>query len=78
MRNKGPLSEATKQKIREARKNQIFTEETKKKLSGKVVVIDKQGILSKIPKEQYYNQSGPKNEWEWIFHKAKGALGRKR
>ena len=74
--NKGPVSEETKQKIRDARKKQVITEETKKKLSGKVSVIDKNGNRSKITKDQYYSQTGPKNEWQWVSHKSKEALER--
>lgn len=51
--------------------------ETKEKLSGKVVVIDKQGKLYRIPKEQYYSQTGPKNEWEWVHHKSAEGSSRK-
>jgi hypothetical protein len=75
--NKGPLSEDTKQKIREKRKLQVFTDETKKKLSGKVIVVDKQGNMLKITKEQYYAQVGEKDAWEWIFHRNKEAMKRK-
>ncbi len=71
------ISESTKNKIREARKNQIITEETKQKLSGKVVVIDKLGNCSKILKSQYFSQIGPKNEWEWVAHRSKEAALRR-
>lgn len=74
---KGPLSEETKQKIREKRKEQVFTDETKEKLKGKVVVIDKNGNLSKMNKEQYYSQTGPKEDWEWVSHKSKEAKMRR-
>lgn len=74
---KRPVSEETKQKIREARKHQVITEETKKKLSGQVIVIDKNGNSGKIPKDQYYSQTGPKQEWQWVSHKSKEALKRK-
>jgi hypothetical protein len=63
------VSDETKDKIRRARANQIFTEETKQKLSGKVVVVDRSGNKTKISKEQYYSQSGPKEEWEFINHR---------
>lgn len=76
--NKGPLSEETKNKIREARKLQVITKETKEKLKGKVVVIDKTGKLSKMDKEQYYMQTGPKEDWEWVSHKSKEAKLRKK
>jgi hypothetical protein len=66
--NKPPMSEQTKLKIKEARKNQIFTDETKKKLSGKVIVIDKSGEIKKIPKDEYYSQIGCKSNWEYVAH----------
>jgi len=51
--------------------------ETKQKLSGYVVAINKRGELSRIPKNQYYAQTGPKDEWEWVSHKSKEAATRK-
>ncbi len=66
--NKPPVSEDTKEKISKARKNQIFTEATKKKLSGKVIVVDKNGNIKKIPKEEYYSQTGDKSDWEYVAH----------
>ena len=74
--NRGPVSEQTKQKIRIARAGQIFTEETKKKLSGKVVVVGKKGNRSKISKEQYVSQVGPKTDWEWVAHRSTEAKQR--
>jgi hypothetical protein len=71
------VSELTKEKIREARKSQVFTEETKKKLSGTVLVVDKSGSLYKIPKDQYYSQTGSKEQWEWVSHKSKEAKMRR-
>jgi hypothetical protein len=77
--NRGKIASAeTKQKIREARAKQIFTDETKQKLSGKVVVINKQGELSKISKEIYYSQTGPKEDWEWVMHRSAEAKIRKK
>jgi len=55
----------------------ILTDETKKKLSGKVIVVDKEGNMLKITKEQYYAQVGEKDTWEWIFHRNKEAMKRK-
>lgn len=75
--NKGPLSEETKEKIREKRKFQVITEETKEKLKGKVVCVNKEGIIRKISKDQYYSQTGPKEQWEWVFHKSKEAQTRR-
>lgn len=75
--HKGPLSNETKEKIREARKLQVITEETKQKLKGKVVCVNKEGALNRINKDQYYGQSGPKEDWEWVFHKSKEGLKRR-
>jgi len=53
------------------------SKETKEKLSGYVVVVDKSGEVSRISKEQYYSQVGPKNEWEWISHRSAEGMARK-
>jgi|688.fasta_scaffold113424_2 hypothetical protein len=34
--------------------------------TGKVVCVDKQGNCKHIPKEEYYSQTGPKEDWEWV------------
>lgn len=31
----------------------------------------------KIPKDQYYSQIGPKDQWEWVSHKSKEAKMRR-
>jgi hypothetical protein len=67
------VSDSTKKKISDALKGHSPTEETKKKLSGTVCVVDKHGNRSKILKEQYYSQVGPKNNWNWVSHKSKEA-----
>ena len=36
--NRSPMSEDTKQKIRDARKLQVITQETKDKLKGKIII----------------------------------------
>jgi hypothetical protein len=71
------VTDDTKAKIKLARSKQIFSEETKQKLSGKVIVIDKLGNVLRIPKEQYSSQSGPKDEWEYLFHRDKLATMRR-
>lgn len=77
--NRGKIvSDITKQKIREARAKQVFTDETKKKLSGKIVVINKAGELSKIDKDLYYSQVGAKEDWEWVMHRCAEAKSRKK
>jgi len=77
--NRGKIvSDTTKQKIREARAKQVFTDETKKKLSGKIVVINKAGEISKIDKDLYYSQIGPKEDWEWVMHRCAEAKSRKK
>ena len=76
-KNKGPLSEETKDKIRKARQLQIFTQETKDKLKGKIVCINKFGQLKKIDKEIFYSQCGLEKEKEWVFHKSVEGIKRK-
>jgi len=75
--DKGPLSEDTKQKIREARKLQLFTLETKEKLKGKVVCINMSGELSKIDKEVFYSQTGSTEQKVWVFHNSTEGKKRK-
>lgn len=75
--NKGPLAEETKQKIKVARAKQQNVKSWGEQNQGKVIVINKEGISSRIPKEQYYAQSGPKSEWEWLSHKSADANARK-
>lgn len=72
------VSDETKEKIRHARARQIITEDTKQKLKGKVVVIDKMGVMAKITKEQYLAQLGPKDKWQWVAHRSIEARARKR
>lgn len=76
-RNKGPLSEETKNKIRKARQFQVFTQETKDKLKGKIVCINKSGQIKKIDKEIFYSQHGLDIEKEWVFHKSFEGIKRK-
>lgn len=84
------VSEVTKEKLRNVVRTQEqkdhlskinlgkkVSNETRQKLSGCVVAINKQGELSRIPKDQYYAQIGPKDEWEWVFHKSREAATRK-
>lgn len=74
--NKGPLSEVTKEKIRAARKLQVITQETKDKLKGKIVCINKFGVVMKIEKELFYSQTGDSAGHEWVFHNS--AEGKRR
>jgi hypothetical protein len=60
--NKTPMTEDTKNKIRAARKNQVFTSATREKLSGKVVAINKVGDIEKIPVELFRVSD------DWVFH----------
>ena len=76
MRNK-VVSEEQKQHLREVNLGKKASDATKKKLSGKVVVVDKAGKLLRITKEQYYVQTGPKINWEWIMHRCKEAKMRR-
>jgi hypothetical protein len=75
--HKGPLSDETKQKIKEARSKQKNIKSFGEQNQGKVIVINKEGKSSRIFKEQYYSQTGLKNEWEWVSHKSKEAITRK-
>jgi hypothetical protein len=75
--NKGPMSEETKNKIRKARQLQMFTEETKEKLKGKIVCINSNGEIKKISKEVFYSQHGSDVEKEWVFHKSIEGIKRK-
>ena len=76
--NKGPLSEETKQKIKVARANQKNVKSWGEQNQGKVIVINKQGVVSRIPKDAYYSQQGPKNDWEWVSHRSIEAIARKK
>lgn len=75
--NRNPVTEETKQKIREKRKLQIFTDETKQKLKGKIVCISKIGEIKKIDKELFYSQVGLDEQREWVFHRSREGLNRK-
>jgi len=75
--NKGPVSEETKQKIKEARAGQSNVFPLGEYLKGKVIVVDKSGNKKSISKEVYYAQTGPKQEWEWVSHKSKEASVRR-
>jgi hypothetical protein len=43
-----------------------LVKEGKHHLLGTVPVINKNGIRSRISKDEYYSQSGPKDHWEYI------------
>lgn len=75
--NKGPMTDETKQKIREKRKLQIFTDETKEKLKGKIVCVNQEGSIQKIEKELFYSQVGPDEQKQWVFHNSKEGKKRK-
>jgi hypothetical protein len=75
--NKGPLDEETKMKIKEARSTQENVFPIGDFLKGKVIVVDKQGNKTTITKDSYYNQTGPKENWEWVSHKSKEARMRR-
>ena len=75
--NKCPLCEGTIMKIKEARSTQKNVFALGDFLKGKVIVVDKQGNKTTITKDSYYNQAGPKEDWEWISHKSKEARMRR-
>jgi hypothetical protein len=70
---KGPLSEETKAKIREARKQQEFSKETKEKLKGMVVVVNEQGMIKRVTKQEFYSSENT----EWVFHNSNEGKRRK-
>ena len=72
MRNR-VLTEEQKQHLRKINLGKKASPSTKQKLSGMVVCISKSGELKRIPKDQYYSQTGPKEGWEWLSHRSKQA-----
>ena len=75
--NKGPMSSETKQKIREKRKLQVFSDETREKLKGKIVCVNQGGEIQKIEKEFFYSQTGPDEQRDWVFHNSNEGKKRK-
>jgi hypothetical protein len=75
--NKGPMTDGTKQKIKDKRKLQVFTTETKEKLKGKIVCVNKIGEIKKIEKEIFYSQLGSDELKDWVFHNSKEGKKRK-
>lgn len=43
---------------------------------GTVIVVDKNGATSRIKCEDYYNQSGPKDDWEFATNRSREGLKR--
>lgn len=77
--NKGRvISEEQKQRLREVNLGKTLSEETKQKLKGKIVVIDKQGNISKIDKEKYYSQPETGDERTYVFHNCAEGKRRKK
>lgn len=70
------LSEETKNKIREKRKLQEFSEETKEKLKGFITVVDIEGDIYRIPLEKYNSQNEVGNDREYVTNNSLD--GRKR
>ena len=76
--NKGKyVSDETKEKLRQANLGKTCSEETRKKLSGGVVVVDKDGNCCKISKEVYHSQLNTGNERDYVFHNSKEGNRRK-
>lgn len=44
---------------------------------NKVSCYNKDGVCKQIPKDEYFSQSGPKSDWEWVQIKSKEAILRK-
>ena len=78
IKNRPPITEETREKLRIASTGQVISEATREKLRGFVVVVNKYGQLSRITKDQYYSQTGPKEEWEYLQHRNKLAQERMR
>lgn len=76
--NREPIGEETRTKIRSARLKQVNVFPLGAYVKGRVIVVDKFGNKTTIPKEVYYAQTGPKEEWEWVSHKSKEAISRRR
>jgi hypothetical protein len=72
-----PVDEGQKEKIRIARSMQENVFPLGDYIKGKVIVVDKFGNRTTIPKEIYYSQTGPKESWYWVSHKSKEAKPRK-
>ena len=71
------MKDETKQKIKDKRKLQVFTTETKEKLKGKIVCINKIGEIKKIEKEIFYSQADSDEQKDWVFHNSKEGKKRK-
>jgi hypothetical protein len=76
-KNRGPKSEETKKKISATLLGRNLTDEVKEKLKGKVVSINKNGEVKRIDKEIFYQQDGPNELREWVFHNSKEGKKRK-
>lgn len=70
------VSKETRNKISISRKLQVFTKDTKLKLSGKVVVVDINGNCSKIDKDIFYSEQNIISK-EFVFHNSKEGKIRK-
>jgi len=71
------VSEDTKRKISESLQNHTVSDETKEKLKGKVVVVDKQGIILRIDKELFYDQTDDGDDRKYVFHNSMEGKKRK-
>jgi hypothetical protein len=76
-RNRGPKSEETKKKISDTLLGRNLPDEVKEKLKGKVVSVNKNGEVKRIDKEIFYQQDGPVELREWVFHNSKEGKKRK-
>jgi hypothetical protein len=67
--NKGrKLSDEHRQRLRDANIGKTLSNETKEKLKGKVVVVDKDGTITKIDKEVFYSQPDIGDDRTYVFH----------
>jgi len=77
--NKGRIvSEEQRQHLREVNLGKTLSEETKQKLKGKIVVVDKEGNISKIDKDIFYSQPDIGDDRTYVFHNCAEGKRRKR
>ncbi len=70
-------SKETQDRITAQNTGRKHSADSKKKMMGKVLVVDKLGNRYYISKEQYYSQTGPSAAWHWVSNKSAEAKLRK-
>lgn len=69
------MTEERKQHLSELNKGRIWSEEEKQKLKGKIVVVNREGVLIKISVQEYSNQVG--DDWEYVHFRSKEGIKRR-